>query len=191
MKVYFTASVFQQEQYKDYYLQIVSILMKLGHKVIHEHVTKTDMSFVNSQTVKQNREYYQTVQKGISNADILVAEVSFPSTLNIGHEITLALSKGKPVICLYLKGKVSAFFNGIKNDKLLYEEYTPETLEKVLVESLEHLSENTDTRFNFYISPEIENYLDWVSQTKKLPRAVFLRNLLEKAMKAEKDFKDQ
>ena len=191
MKIYFTASVLQKNEYNDYYQEIIDSLQKKGHKVIHEHVTESDMDFVNSQTERQNREYYQKVQGAISNSDMVVAEVSFPSTLNIGHEITLALSKNKPVICLYLEGKISAFFNGIKNDKLIYESYNPKTLKEVVLRSFETLSGVTDTRFNFYISPEIGNYLDWVSQHKKLPRAVFLRSLLEKSMKTEKDFKNQ
>lgn len=190
MKIYFTASVFQKEQYGNYYNQIVSILEGEGHQVVHEHVTDSNMDFVNSQTAQQNQEYYKTVQKSISQADAIVAEVSFPSTLNIGHEVSLALSKGKPAICLYLKGKISAFFNGIKNDRLVYKEYTPETLEKILFRNLDSLKDALDTRFNFYISPEINNYLDWIAKTKKLPRAVFLRTLLEKQMRLDKDFKN-
>lgn len=188
MKVYFTASVLQKDQYGIYYDQIVSILEKLGHKVIHEHVTKMDMDSVKKQTFQQNADHYKKVQKQINSSDFVVAEVTFPSTLNIGHEVTQALSKGKPVICLYMQGKASYFFNGIKDDKLIYEEYLPENLESVLTNCLERLEEVADTRFNFYISPEIGNYLDWVNQNKKIPRAVFLRSLLEKAMKADKEF---
>lgn len=190
MKIYFTASVLQKDEYDVYYQEIIDILQKQGHRVIHEHVTGSDMNFVNSQTEKQNREYYQRVQASISSSDMVVAEVSFPSTLNIGHEITLALSKNKPVICLYLLGKISAFFNGVKNDKLIYEPYTPVTLREVVLRSLKTLSDVADTRFNFYISPEIGNYLDWVALHKKLPRAVFLRSLLEKSMKSEKGFEN-
>lgn len=190
MKIFFTASILQKDQYGPYYKQIVSLLVKKGHRVIHEHVTKTNLAFVDKQTPTQNAQYYHEIQKLISSADFVVAEVTFPSTLNIGHEVTLALSKGKPVICLYLEGKSSYFFNGIKDDKLVYEEYNPKTLESVLTNCLERIEGISNTRFNFFISPEIEHYLDWVSQTRKTPRAVFLRSLLEKAMKSDKDFTD-
>lgn len=188
MKIYFTASVFQKDLYGDNYEKIVNILTKLGHAVIHNHVTSRSMVDINKLTESDNIEHYKKVKKWISDSDLVVAEVSFPSTLNVGHEITLAIEKGKPVICLYSKGKVSTFFQAIKSDKLIYHEYLPDQIEKILKDDIFQVLENTDTRFNFYISPEIGRYLDWVSQHKKLPRAVFLRSLLEKAMKLEKGF---
>ena len=36
--------------------------------------------------------------KNISKADIVVVEISFPSTVNVGHELSLAMEKGKPVV---------------------------------------------------------------------------------------------
>lgn len=188
MKIYFTASVLQKDLYGDNYRKIVDTLEQLDHKVIHNHVTSRTLSEINNFTEHDNIEHYKKVKSWIAKSDIVIAEVSFPSTLNVGHEVTLALEKGKPVICLYAKNKVSSFFQAIKSDKLIYQEYSSDNLEHIIKDNLQHILENTDTRFNFYISPEIGRYLDWISLHKKTPRAVFLRSLLEKAMRSDKDF---
>lgn len=189
MNIYFTAAISLKNIYGENYYKIIQALENQGHKVTHEHITETSLEKVFSSTSDKERvDYYKHFLKNIAKADMVVAEVSFPSTINIGHEISVALEKGKPVIALYTEGKVSPFFLGIKSDKFIYMKYSFSNLKSVLQESIETLEGLSDTRFNFYISPEIGRYLDWISQNKKLPRAVFLRSLLEKAMKSDKDY---
>lgn len=188
MIIYFTAAISLKNLYGENYIKIVESLQALGHKVIHEHITDVSLEKVFSMTDKEKVEYYKKVLKWIGKVDLIVAEVSFPSTLNIGHEVGLALEKGKPVLALYVHDKASPFFQGIRNEKFIYSEYSFTNLNGVLQNGLETIESISDARFNFYISPEINRYLDWVNQNKKLPRAVFLRNLLEKAMKTDKDF---
>jgi len=91
MDVFFTASALQGSDYGSYYRKIVSRLKKKNHKVMET-------------TVRSN---YHQVLKWISAADLVVPEISFPSGLDVGHQITIALERGKPVICLYLRRKVS------------------------------------------------------------------------------------
>ena len=179
MNIYFTASVSQRDSYGKEYQVITNLLKKLGHKVVHEHVTSSSLKEVYNSSHEENEKYYHQVQKWISEADIVVAEISYPSTLNIGHEVTLALDKSKPVIGLYRTGKGSAFFEGIKSEKFVYEEYTPQTLEKVLEDAVNFASESADTRFNFLIPSRLLDYLDWVAKNQNTPRSVYLRNLIE------------
>lgn len=189
MTIYFTASIYLNHLYRDNYLKIVSLLKEMGHKVIHEHITTVPLEKVFSMPDKDKVAYYKKVLGWISKADVIIAEVSFPSTLNVGHEVSIALEKGKPVIALYVDGKESPFFQGNQSEKLIYTKYSFVNLKPVLQQNLDAVENLSDARFNFYISPEINRYLDWVSQHKKLPRAVFLRSLLEKAMKADKNYK--
>ena len=188
MKIYFTAAVSLSEYYGDNYKKIADTLEKLGHTVVHEHITKNSLSKIFNKTREDNLDYYKKTLKEISKADIVVAEVSFPSTLNVGHEISVALEKGKPVIALYVKDKNSPFFEGINSDFFYYQEYNPAEVDTFLPKIMEEIIKHVDIRFNFFISPEIGRYLDWISQHKKIPRAAFLRSLIEKSMKAEKDF---
>ena len=190
MTIYFTGAVSLKNLYGENYEKIIDALQKLGHRVIHEHITGVPLEKIFSSSDKEKVDYYKKVLKWISSADLIVAEVSFPSTLNVGHEVSIALEKGKPVLALYVHDKASPFFQGIKNDKFVYSEYSFTNLNSIIKDSIEAIEDVSDTRFNFYISSEIGRYLDWISQTKKPPRAVFLRSLLEKAMKTDKDFED-
>lgn len=179
MNIYFTAAIAQKEEYGKHYEQIIAILQKLGHEVVHQHITKRSLDDIKQYSEEHNIEHYKQVQRWISDADIVIAEASFPSTLNIGHEVTIALEKGKPVICLYFKDKFSTFFQSIKSEKFVYEEYTPQTLEKVLEDAVNFASESADTRFNFLIPSRLLDYLDWVAKNQNTPRSVYLRNLIE------------
>jgi hypothetical protein len=60
----------------------------------------------------------------VENADFCVFEASFPSTVNVGHEITVALERGKPTVVAYMKGKDPILFKGIRESKIIWVEYS-------------------------------------------------------------------
>ncbi len=179
MKIYFTAAITQKAQFGNFYESIVKALENDGHQVQHDHITEGSLDLIKEQTNEELVGYYRQAVKWITQCDVMVAEASFPSTLNIGHEITLALEKGKPVVVFYKKGFNSFFLSGLNSDKLFLMEYTEENLSQTVRDSVEYAKDQSDTRFNFFISPSLSNYLDWVSNTKKVPRSVYLRQLIE------------
>ena len=107
MKVYFTAAIYQSEKFLDKYKRIVDLLKKHGCEVL-EDTTTTSLEEAIDKSDSDRIEYYKKVIKWIDKSDLVVVSF-FPSTLSIGHEITLALEKNRPVIVLYLKGKEPAF----------------------------------------------------------------------------------
>lgn len=180
MTIYFTASILQKDLYEEHYKKIVAALEAQGHKVLHEHITNVTLGQVYAANTDSERiSYYRKVQQWIAKADIVVAEMSFPSTVNIGHEVSMALEKGKAVIGLYVKGKESLFLRGVQADRFLYEQYDVESLPAILKSAIDYAQDQSDTRFNFFISPSLLQYLDWISQSKKIPRSVYLRMLIE------------
>jgi len=79
-----------------------------------------------------------------------------------------------------------------RNERLIAIKYDVKSdLKKLLGEAIEYAAEKQDVRFNFFVSPEIQQYLDWVAKYKRTPRAVYLRELLERDMKENKDWKKQ
>jgi hypothetical protein len=179
MKVYFTAAIAQKPVFGPIYDRIIKVLEEQNHQVQHDHITKTTLDDIKTLNDDDLVAHYRKVLKWVTQADIVVVEASFPSTLNIGHEITLALEKGKPVVVLFKKGYSSFFLNGLNSDKLFLVEYTEETLKEVVKESIEYAKDQADTRFNFFISPRHVAYLDHIAKTKKVPRSVYLRQLIE------------
>jgi len=107
----------------------------------------------------------------------------------MGYLISKSLDLCKPAVVFYKKGTKILFLKGINNPKLKLKEYDKQNIEKLLDEAIEEAKKEIDVRFNFFVSPKILTYLDWVAQKRMIPRSVFLRNLIEREMKKEKEFK--
>jgi hypothetical protein len=189
MKIYFTASILQRDKLGHIYQRIVDYLLANGHQAQYKHILETEIDQIKSQQQEEFNEYYSQFLKRVAQCDVAIVEASFPSTLNIGHEITKLLERGKPTIVLYREGQSSLFLHGLNSDKLLLMEYNDDNLEEVIEDSIEYAKEAADTRFNFFISPRHISYLDWVAKTKKIPRSVYLRELIDKDKLNNDEFK--
>ncbi len=191
MKIYFSAAIYAKEKYDKYYLQIAKTLESLGHAVQHEHITgAVSLDDIKSDTQEQTDAYYKKFLRWMNAADIVVFEASFPSSLNIGHEITLALDKGKPVVVFYKKGFDSIFLNGLHSDKLFLVEYTDENLVETVKDSIDYAKDQSDTRFNFFLPPSLMSYMDWISEKRKVPRSVYLRELIERDRERNREYNE-
>lgn len=184
MKVYFTASLTGRDQYKEEYLGIVETLRKLGTEVLE--LVSSAPSQIDAGPDKEK--ICRKMESYLKAADLVVAEISYPS-IDVGYEISSALKMDKRVLALRLKKTRSNILEGHPDEKFKMVEYDKATVEEILEQWLKSANEQLDVRFNFFIPPSIVNYLDWVARKKRLPRSVFLRNIIEKEMKADKEFK--
>lgn len=190
MKIFFSGSRNFKEDYGKWYEKIIKVLKSGGSEVIDNTVVRIPKD-VTAVPDDEKVLLYKNLVKLLDKAEICVFEASYPSTIHIGHEITLAIEKSKPVIILYLDkpGNEPMLFRGLKSEKVVWVSYNEGNLESVLGEALEKVKKLIDVRFNFFVSPKILNYLDWVAQKRMIPRSVFLRNLIEREMKKDKEFK--
>jgi len=141
MKIYFAGSIRGGREDKESYSQIIAHLQKYG-EVLTEHVGNTNLT--ESGENLQDYSIYERDMSWISEADILVAEVSTPS-IGVGYEIREAEREGKDTICLYRNSsekKLSAMISG--NDKLKIVRY--DSLEQVTNE-IDYLFSNLETRY--------------------------------------------
>jgi len=189
MKVYFLGAVSGLSEYGNTYNKIVKILEENDNSVISEHVLGVASKEVSNLSEEFREEYFKKMEKSIKSSDVMVAEISKP-TVNIGYEIAYAIEKDKPVLVLYKEStKVFPLLIGNTSDKLEISAYQDESdLERVILRGLRELRKKADIRFNFFISPEISNYLDWVSKIDRIPRSVYLRKLIEEDMQSHKDY---
>lgn len=192
MKIYFSAAVYAKEKYGKQYLQIVKTIEAMGHTIQHEHITNSEKTFdkIKKHDAVDSDEYYRQAQKWINQSDIVVFEASFPSSLNIGHEITVALEKGKPVVVLYKKGFDSMFLDGLHSDKLFLVEYTDDSLAETVKDTISYAKDQSDTRFNFFLPPSLMSYMDWVAEKRKVPRSVYLRELIERDREKNREYQN-
>lgn len=188
MKVYFTAAISSvTDDVRKIYARITDILEKHGHTVISNTLQVKSADQIKAQSEADALAVQKKMSKWKKQADLILVEASTPS-FGVGQEIAEALTDNKQVVVLYKVGMKPHILLNQGQEALYFVEYSDANLEKVLEEYIEYAKEHSDTRFNFFISPQIGSYLDWISQKKKLPRAVYLRRLIEDDMKMNKDY---
>jgi len=190
MKVFFIASPRAVSREPDLYRKVERVLSRdnkmLGNMV--REWTEGNLEDFYSGSHKDRVDHYRRTMDLLKKADVVVVEVSLHS-MSMGYIVNKALEAGKPVIAIYKKGFDPYFFSGIEDSKLIVVAYDESDLEGILRNSLDKVSGLIDVRFNFFVSPKILTYLDWVAQKRRVPRSVFLRELIEKEMKRDKEFR--
>jgi len=187
MKIYFAASLTGKAQYGTNYQAILSQIRELGHTLVTTNVLDRTSKDVAKETAEQAGEYYKKMVSWIKQAELVVAEVSYPST-GIGYEISLALQEGTPVIALHVGDRFPYLLESTRVDRLQVVEYGLDELKDILKYAIEEAKSQLDVRFNFFVSPKIVTYLDWITKKRKMPRAVYLRRLIEQDMEKNKEF---
>jgi hypothetical protein len=188
MKVYFGTS----PKIREINPKLVDTVFDLIQKMGHVHTSKWVKGITSTEFAKLTAEelddHHKKTVLAIKKADVCVFEVSSHS-LSVGYLVNLSLENGKVVILLTQSVELPTIFRAIKSDKLITAHYNDKNIEKVLEDALKKAKNVTDVRFNFFVSPKILSYLDWVAQKRMEPRSVFLRDLIEKEMKKDKEFK--
>lgn len=190
MKILFLASIQGKKDRVADYEAVVAALKKTDNEVISDHVMKYNQDDLDSWSEDQKIDFHKKLFDYIKKADVVVGEVSYPS-VSVGYLISMSLDLSKPTILLY-KGKSEPnLLSSLVSDKLQVINYDKmSVLESELAGSLDYAVQQADVRFNFFISPQIGVYLDWVSKNKRIPRAVYLRRLIEDDMKNNSEYSE-
>ncbi len=187
MKIYFTCSARGEEDFGSYYAQIFKSVEECGHVHVSDYREDNDAEQIYQSDHQYKIQMFKDHLENIRLADVVLLEVSTHS-LSMGYLMKKALEMGKPVIALYSKGKQPAFALGIEDDRLQVVEYNDKNIFEVVRSSLEYAKDKSDIRFNFFISPNIASYLDWIAKDRRIPRSVYLRRLIDRDMKDNKDY---
>lgn len=186
MKVFFTASMRGQKQYKHLYEKIYRTIKDLGYESIDDEIISRNSNSYYHKLEKEGRKAYIDMYKNnirsLNEADICVFECTLHS-LSIGFVIQKALESNKPVIVLYYKDNLPHFLMGIQEEKLMIKSYTEDTIKKALKETLKEARERKDKRFNFFITPKLLNYLETTTKELGVTKSKFIRSLIFDYMK--------
>lgn len=189
MNLYFVASPRAVVERKAFFKSIYNHLAK-SYKMLSDLVVTIDEDNVKEfygADQKTRIEHFKRTMLAVKQSDLVVVEASLHS-MSMGFIVNKALELGRPVVVLYRKGVDPYFFSGIEHERLFLVEYEDENINSKLDKALVEASGLMDVRFNFFVSPKILEYLDWVAKKRMIPRAVFLRELIEKEMKKDKGF---
>jgi hypothetical protein len=184
MKIYFTASTNQKEQYDTYYKRIVKYLQFQNYQVF-ERVLSQYLPDISQITTDGIRKWYSEQSEYVKQCDFVVVEGSYPSTIQIGFEIGMILARGKPIILLHQKHKDPVFINEFHTTKIIKSEYDENNLEEVLGWGINEVKQLSNKRFTFFISPEIDKFLDIVANQKNTSKSEYIRRLIEKEISKE------
>lgn len=194
MKVYYTASYsFRNSTDTEFYKKTVNYLgFKVGQKNLK--ATKNDIAHDGGEKKLESVvDDVKNDERNIRECDVFIADIT-DSSGGVGFQIALALSEKKPILALRHKNDerliaygpiTSNTHKGIK-----YIEYeTTEEITKVVDKFLEEARAKIDTKFILIIPAEIDKYLNWSSDFRRMHKAQVVREALEMMMKKDKDWK--
>lgn len=184
MRFFFSASVHGKKTIESNYRLIEQEVKRLGHEVDANTVLTQDPAEMDTFDEHKSLAFHKSVMNGMKRADGLLIEASYAS-VGVGFNLASAVQLGKPVIVFYCGKEEPHIFRTLEkiNDKFQVVRYSSlDQLRKEIPPALAFATENQDTRFNFFISPEHAKYLDWIAQTYKMSRSVYLRRLINKEM---------
>ena len=182
MKVYFTASIVGKKKHLSNYLKIIDVIKGKKFSITSDHIIKTTEAKIHLETKEERLKFSAQLEKWISSSDFLIAETSFPS-ISVGYEISIALKLSKPVLILFSEGEAPSLLAHHKDEKLVCEKYSLETLKDIIDDFISYMQGTEETRFTFFITSQIASFLDKISKAKKVPKSVYLRHLIEREMK--------
>jgi nucleoside 2-deoxyribosyltransferase len=121
MNIYFACSITGGRKEENIYQVIVDTMLADGHQVPTAHLSRPDV--MSLEKIVNPVEVYTRDIEWISSCDAMVAEVSTPSH-GVGYEISFALSKNKPVLCLHRQGiRVSKMITGNDHQRICVQDY--------------------------------------------------------------------
>jgi len=184
MKIFFIASIYGSERFGKNYEAIVDLLKEEGHTVYAGHIFGVSAKDLQSWDDEKDIQFHKKVLAGIKRADLVVAELSYSST-SVGYLASIAVESGKPTIAFYSGKETPHLLKTIvESEKFQVVHYnTMEELKKEIASLIDYAIEQRDTRFNFFVSRKLTLYLNWISQKKRIPRAVYLRQLIRREMR--------
>lgn len=190
MKVGLLTSYRAQKVYDKQYLAIINHLQKRGHQVVHSMETSIDQLLPMSYAEREK--IFNSFYKKLEECDVVFVECSMQST-QVGYGFAQLHAKGRPIVELTLKGALQTFtpkgdiYSNIEN--IMAVEYDESNLAEVIDDALDYMGGHLDKRFTIIFPAHLMSELEEVSHKHKVPKAVFIRQLIEKALQEEPSVK--
>ncbi|MBI1862545.1 hypothetical protein HYS00_00310 [Candidatus Microgenomates bacterium] len=182
MVIYFTGSISANNTNRDKYLTIVNKLLSYGHTVIADHILKANEEDVVRKPRSERLDFHKKVEEWIQGCNCMIAETSYPS-VSVGYEIALATRIGIPVLVLHNSGHAPSLLGEHKNELVVSQHYSKETVGPILEDFLSYVKGNRDVKFTLYLSPKHFKHLDEKAQIEQIPKSVYLRRLIDADIK--------
>lgn len=167
--------------------KIATTLETIGNKVTTSLVS-------DKVTVKDDPEkFYKKILNNIKKSECVVVEVTKPNT-GIGLIISHAVEQKKPVLIIFDQTRIKTAPLSIigmagKNKLVQIAGYNKNNLTEVFNKFFDSIKNLLDTKFILIISPEIDAYLQWASDNRRMHKAQVVRRAVEQVMHEDKEYK--
>ncbi len=199
MRIYYTASYLYTNKNHQLLKDLANNLKGEGNVILRRPFKPDNESTLNQNvgsvfeiTTNDFRETHKALIRRIREADVVIAEVTEPSS-SVGYEIAIAQAEKKPVLAIFNTSKTNHlpnFFQGNESKLFQVRAYNDAvSATKVSREFIEEAKKMIDTKFILIISPEIDKYLGWAADVRRMHKAQVVRNAVEDAMAKDKEYK--
>lgn len=172
LKVYFAAPTITSSERRELFEFIRLLILELGCGLTYDWM-RDEQQYSPGELFRKNSD-------GIREAEVVVAEVTFPST-GVGQQITLAMENQIPVIALHAAWKkgASRFLAGGQGDLLRFFKYEKDKLKSLLKRNLVNFGVSERfVKFNFISTFDLNTQLDEISKAQGISRSELVRMII-------------
>ncbi len=165
-------------------------MVELGHVVYSDHILGKNQSDLEAMSVEDNIAYHKKILTNIRNSDLVIVECSYQS-FSVGYLASVASQLGKVLVMVYqISFPKPNLFPSLDFDAHVeVHSYSSNTELKEILECVSNIySMDKAIRFNFFLSNELNAYLNWLSKNTHQPKSAIVRSLLEHDMSSDPDY---
>lgn len=199
MTIFFATPYNGKPQYQEFINEIIRVIESHGITVVSaEKDTQYSKAFTKdklSEYGDRNHAHYEFIRQGIAGADAVVFEASYED-FRVGHEATLSLMYGKPVLVL---SQLTDYGQYIYHEKFIGKKYSDKKeLKKIVEDFLDAVKTLSDkesfqvvhdtvdlqhsttlSKFRYRASQGTTYFADWARRAVKEPDEIY-QEILEK-----------
>lgn len=192
MTIFFTCSTTDLAKFKDFYQETRESILALGHTINRDWLEYSLNALKSNKKDVPPRSVYQEVMAAIITADLVVADVTVGS-MSIGHQITFALQKRKPVLLLQQttdgKDPKKLFICGAKSPLLLIKGYKNKSeIKKIIKDFTNKFKSRPKTRFNLVLNRAQDSFVEWASFQYKKSKTEIIQDAIGEKLERDNQF---
>jgi hypothetical protein len=196
MKIWFGCTTKDWEEHRKYYLDIRNFIIELGGILVFDWIPGTDEYLINKgdrQGQRDMENIFKKIVEAISRCDLSITEYTVPN-FSSSHQINFSLMRNKPTLVLRRKIIGSKFNNSyldaIGSSLLTVRDYENDEYKNIIKEFIGEFKNGYGyQRYNVVLDKRHNYYLSWASEKYSRSKSEILRELIEKDIDSNEDFK--
>lgn len=188
MKVHFISSTLNLASNVEVFAEIIEAIKSEGASIVGEWMNEALENPVPTDDVVSWSEIYKESMNYITDADLIVAEISDRSFF-VGFRVSSALALKKPVLLLSRTRDVLGALGVSENEDIVtFRHYNESNLKGHVSHFInEYKNDRKNIRFNMFIDRKSLSYLNATSQLTGETKAQVIRRLLAEDMRKLED----